>query len=184
MSSTSPSTSVQTAPWNSLLPLLVALPNIYNVPFEGSFSGSRPHPGTTEIHEIWIWKYMKPPDSLHQDQCERDFRSIDIFLGKSTPQLGHDPPCPLVSYYRGWNEPIMGLSRTLILLISWDSEEAESRFKNPLESSLSYEWDTEADLYEKSFLEPVKDMQQNGWIAQERQVHLRLDFWRPPKALA
>ncbi len=74
----------------------------------------------------------------------------------------------------------MGLSCTLISLFSWDSEEAESRFKDPLKPSLSYEWDTEADLYKKSFLEPVKDMQQNGWISQERQVHLRLRFWPPP----
>lgn len=181
MSSTSPSTTAPTAPWSSLLPLLVELPDIYNVPFEGSYGGSRPRPGTsTQIHEILIWKYMKTPDSLHQDQCERDLRSIDIFLGKSTPVLGHDPPCPLITYHRGWNEPVMGLSCTLISLFSWDSEEAESRFKDPLKPSLSYEWDTEADLYKKSFLEPVKDMQQNGWISQERQVHLRLRFWPPP----
>lgn len=74
----------------------------------------------------------------------------------------------------------MGLSCTLISLFSWDSEEAESRFKDPLKPGLSYEWDTKADLYKKSFLEPVKDMQQNGWISQERQVHLRLRFWPPP----
>ena len=185
MSSTSPSTTASTLPWNSLLPLLVALPEIYNVPFQGSFSGSRPQPCTcTQIDEILIWKYMKPPDSLHQDQCERDLRSIDIFLGKSTPEMSDDPPCPLTTYHRGWNETVMGLSCTLISLFSWDSEESESRFKNPLESSLPYEWNTEADLYEKSFVQPVKNMQQNGWIFQERQVHLRLDFWRPPKALA
>ena len=185
MNSSSPSTTVSTAPWNSLLPLLLASPDIYNVPFEGSFSGSRPQPCTsTQIDEILIWKYMKPLGSLHQDQCERDLRSIDIFLDKSTPEMSHDPPCPLTTYHRGWNETVMGLSCTLISLFSWRSEEAESRFKNPLESSLSYEWYTEADLYEKSFLGMVENMKQNEWISQERQVHLRLDFWRPPKVLA
>ena len=181
MSSTSPSTTAPITPWNSLLPLLEALPDIYNVPFEGPFRGSRPRPGTSKkIHEILIWKYSKPSDPFHQDQCERDLRSIDIFLGKSTPIWGHDLPCPLTTYHRGWNEPNTDLSCMLISLFSWHSEEAESRFKNPLESSLSHEWYTESDLYQKSFLEPVKDMQRNGWISQERQAHLRLSFWPPP----
>ena len=167
-----------TAPWNSLLPLLIDSPEIYNV----SFDERIPHAGThTDIHEILIWKYTQPLDPLHQEQCKRDLRSIDEFLRQSTPNFGHDLPSPFVICYRGWDEPFTGLSHTLILLFCWSSQEAEKRFKNPFESSHYYEWKTEDDLYEKLFLGPVNNMQQNGWISQEKQVHLHMRHWWPKR---
>ena len=170
------SSSSTKEPWHSVLPLLVGSPTIYNVSFDERMPGAFT---SRDFHEILIWKYTQPFDPLDQEQCMHDLRSIDRFLRLSTPNFGHDPPCPLIQCHRGWGEPFTGLSHKLILLFYWSSQEAQARFKSPLESSHHYEWKTDDDLYERLFLGPVNDMQQNGWITQDRQANLHLSLWHP-----